>query len=32
LGVILLGEKVNPINAIGIVLCILGVALISYRP
>ena len=32
LGVSLLGEKVNHINAIGMVSCILGVALISYRP
>lgn len=32
LGVALLGEKVNLVNAIGIVLSILGVALISYRP
>jgi drug/metabolite transporter (DMT)-like permease len=32
LGITLLGEKVNPINAIGIGLSILGVALISYRP
>jgi len=32
LGVTLLGEEVNPVNAIGIVFCILGVALISYRP
>jgi hypothetical protein len=31
LGVILLGEKVSIVNAIGIVFCILGVALISYR-
>jgi uncharacterized membrane protein len=28
----LLGEKVNLVNAIGIASCILGVALISYRP
>lgn len=32
LGVILLGEKVNAINFIGIGISILGVALISYRP
>jgi drug/metabolite transporter (DMT)-like permease len=32
LGVTLLGEKVSPVNVIGIVLCILGVALVSYRP
>ena len=32
LGMTLLGEKVNLINAIGIASCILGVALISYRP
>lgn len=32
LGVTLLGEKVNLINVIGIASCILGVALISYRP
>ena len=31
LGVILLGEKVNVVNGIGFVFCILGVALISYR-
>jgi drug/metabolite transporter (DMT)-like permease len=32
LGVTLVGEKVSLVNAIGIVLSILGVALISYRP
>jgi drug/metabolite transporter (DMT)-like permease len=32
LGVALLGEKVNFVNAIGIAFCILGLALISYRP
>ena len=32
LGITLLGEKVNTINAIGIALSVLGVALISYRP
>jgi len=32
LGVALLGEKVSPINAIGIVMSIIGVAMISYRP
>ena len=32
LGVILLGEKVSLINAAGIALSILGVAMISYRP
>ncbi len=32
LGVTLLGEKISAINAIGIALSILGVALISYRP
>jgi drug/metabolite transporter (DMT)-like permease len=32
IGSILLGEKVNGLNAVGIVLCIIGVALISYRP
>ena len=31
LGVILLGEKLNPVNGIGIVFCILGVALIAFR-
>ena len=31
LGVILLREKINLVNAAGIGLCILGVALISYR-
>ncbi|MCP4623998.1 MAG: hypothetical protein GY850_10745, partial [bacterium] len=32
LGLILLGEKISVINTAGIVLCILGVALIGYRP
>ena len=32
LGVTLLGEKVSPVNAVGIAFCILGVVLISYRP
>jgi hypothetical protein len=32
LGMTFLGEKVNLINAIGIASCVLGVALISYRP
>lgn len=32
LGVIILGENLSPINAIGIALSIVGVALISYRP
>lgn len=32
IGVALLGEKVTLINAIGIVLSILGVSLVSYRP
>jgi drug/metabolite transporter (DMT)-like permease len=32
LGVTLLGEKVSLVNALGIAFCILGVALISYRP
>jgi drug/metabolite transporter (DMT)-like permease len=32
LGLILLGEKVNGLNVVGIILCIIGVALISYRP
>jgi len=31
LGVALLGEKISITNTIGIVCCILGVALISYR-
>jgi drug/metabolite transporter (DMT)-like permease len=31
LGVTLLCERVNSVNAIGIALCILGMALISYR-
>ncbi len=31
LGVTLLGEKINAVNAIGIAFCILGVALISFR-
>ncbi len=32
LGVALLGEKVSIVNAIGIAVSILGVALIGYRP
>ena len=32
LGITLLGEKVNLVNAIGIILSIVGVTLISYRP
>ena len=32
LGITLLGEKVNLINTIGIILSIVGVTLISYRP
>jgi hypothetical protein len=32
LGVTVLGEKVRPVNAVGIVICIVGVALIGYRP
>lgn len=32
LGAVVLGEKVSPINAIGIVICVFGVALIGYRP
>lgn len=32
LGVTLLGEKVNLVNALGIAFCIVGVALVSYRP
>jgi drug/metabolite transporter (DMT)-like permease len=32
LGITLLGEKVNLINTIGIILSIIGVTLISYRP
>jgi len=32
LGVTVLGEKVSWINAVGIVICIIGVALIGYRP
>ena len=32
LGVVLLGEKVSIVNAIGIVISILGVTLIGYRP
>ena len=31
LGVLLLGETVSLVNAVGIALCILGVVLISYR-
>jgi drug/metabolite transporter (DMT)-like permease len=32
IGIILLGEKVSLINTIGIILSIIGVTLISYRP
>jgi drug/metabolite transporter (DMT)-like permease len=32
LGVTLFGEKISLINASGIMLCILGVALVSYHP
>ncbi len=32
LGIALLGEKVSPVNTLGIALSIIGVALISYRP
>ena len=32
LGAALLGEKISLLNAVGIALCILGVALISIRP
>jgi drug/metabolite transporter (DMT)-like permease len=32
IGVAWLGEKISPINAIGIAISILGVALISYHP
>ena len=32
LGVTLLGEKVSTVNVIGIAFCILGVALVGYRP
>jgi drug/metabolite transporter (DMT)-like permease len=31
LGVTLLGEKLNPVNGIGIAFCILGVALIAFH-
>jgi len=31
-GITLLGEKVNLINTIGIILSIVGVTLISYQP
>jgi drug/metabolite transporter (DMT)-like permease len=31
IGVTLLGERVSTVNAIGVALCLLGVALISYR-
>ena len=31
LGVTLVGEKISSVNAIGIALCILGVALVSFR-
>lgn len=31
-GVVVLGEKISLVNAVGIALSILGVALISYRP
>jgi drug/metabolite transporter (DMT)-like permease len=32
LGITVLGEKISPVNALGIVCCMGGVALISYRP
>lgn len=32
IGIAVLGEKLSPVNAIGIVLSIIGVAMISYRP
>ena len=32
IGLVLLGEKMSLINSIGVVLSIIGVALISYRP
>ncbi len=32
LGVSVLGEEVNIVNLVGILICILGVALIGYRP
>ena len=32
LGVALFGEKMSLVNAIGIAICILGVALVGYRP
>ena len=32
LGVILLGEKASPTNVIGVAICIIGVAMIGYRP
>lgn len=31
LGIVLLGEKISPVNIVGIILSILGVALISFR-
>jgi drug/metabolite transporter (DMT)-like permease len=31
-GVILLGEKMSLVNVVGVAVCILGVALVSYRP
>mgnify|MGYP001418285931 CR=1 FL=1 len=31
-GVILLGEKMSPTNFIGVAICIVGVAMIGYRP
>jgi len=32
IGVILLGEKASPTNFIGVAICIVGVAMIGYRP
>ena len=32
IGVIMLGEKASPTNFIGVAICIVGVAMIGYRP
>jgi len=32
IGILILGEKVSPVNGIGIILSIIGVALIGYKP
>lgn len=32
IGVMLLGERLSLVNALGVALCILGVVLVGYRP